>query len=245
MNQSGYLVSPSSELSSIIDHALVVSALTEGAFDITIKPVLDAFKNRTVVSEKFTSLVGYQYLLSANDKISFSRAGVEITLDGIAKGAVIDAGVAILKKFGFENVMVEAGGDLMAAGQRGSSDPWRIGVKHPRDRVRFDLCVNLRNQAAATSGDYQFNFSSDMSKHHIISPIDFKSPGELASVSVVAPTAMKADALSTAIMVMGSAKGIAMLDQLPGIEAFLITKNLDIITSVGFTADILTFKRII
>ena len=239
LNQSGSLVSPSTELSSVIDHALVVSALTDGSFDITIKPVLDAFRNGTVVSEKLTSLVGYQYLLSAEDEISFSRPGVEITLDGIAKGAVIDAGVAILKKFGFENVMFEAGGDLMAAGQRGSSDPWHIGVKHPR-AADFELIsvINLRNQAAATSGDYQYKFSSDMSEHHIISPIDFKSPEELASVSVIAPTAMKADALSTAIMVMGSAKGIAMVNQLPGIEAFLVTKNLDIITSVGFTADI-------
>jgi thiamine biosynthesis lipoprotein len=235
LNRTGQLASPSQELLYVIKQALSISVKTGGAFDITIKPVLDAYHDGSPMSDILKSLVGYQFIQHTQDQVHFSQKGVQVTLDGIAKGAVVDAGVAILSAQGFENVLVEAGGDLMAAGHRGAGDEWRIGLQHPRTNNADVLSVvHLVNQAAATSGDYQYYFSEDFSAHHIIDPFTFKSPQELASVTVLAPTAMEADGFSTAIMVMGSQKGMELADQLPEIEALMVSKDLRIYKSAVF-----------
>jgi thiamine biosynthesis lipoprotein len=235
LNQDGQLAAPSQELLHVVNQALSISAITQGAFDITIKPILDANREGRPITDSMKSLVGYQYIQYANDQLYFSQKGVQVTLDGIAKGAVIDAGVAVLSDQGFENVLVEAGGDLMAAGNRGADEQWRIGLKNPRAGESDILSVvGLVNQAAATSGDYQYYFSEDYSLNHIIDPFTLKSPGELASVTVLAPTAMEADGFSTALMVLGSKKSLELVDQLPEIETLMVTKNLRIFTSAGF-----------
>jgi thiamine biosynthesis lipoprotein len=235
LNQAGQLAAPSPELLYVIDQALSISAITQGAFDITIKPILDAFRDGLPITDSMKSLVGYQFIHYDNDQLHFNQKGVQVTLDGIAKGAVIDAGVAVLSDQGFENVLVEAGGDLMAAGNRGAVEQWRIGLKNPRaSEKEFISVIGLVNQAAATSGDYQYYFSDDYSLNHIIDPFTFKSPTELASVTVLAPTAMEADGFSTAIMVMGSEKGLELAEHLPEIETMMVAKDLHIYKSKGF-----------
>jgi thiamine biosynthesis lipoprotein len=235
LNRTGQVAAPSPEMISVINQALSISEETQGAFDITIKPVLDAYREGIAIPDTLKSLVDYRFIRQTKEKISFSQKGVQVTLDGIAKGAVIDAGTSVLAAQGFENVLVDAGGDLMASGQRETGSRWRIGLKHPRAGETDMLSVfELTNQAAATSGDYQYYFSEDYSVHHIIDPSTFKSPQELASVTVLAPTAMQADGYSTAVMVMGSERGIELVEQLPEIEVMMVTKDLQIFTSAGF-----------
>jgi thiamine biosynthesis lipoprotein len=130
---------------------------------------------------------------------------------------------------------VEAGGDLLAAGAKGDGSPWSLGVQPPRAGTG-DVAARFRvtDRAVATSGDYMQPFTPDLSQHHILDPRQGISPPALSSVSVAADTACQADALSTALMVLGPAKGLALIERLPGAETLLITKEGMIHRSSGF-----------
>ena len=113
-----------------------------------------------------------------------------ITLDGIAKGYIVDEGVAVLKQAGFDNILVEAGGDLAASGLKEAALPWQIGIQAPRQGHSSLLGkFAVRDQAIATSGDYMQPFTPDLSQHHILDPRAGYSAPELASATVVAPSA--------------------------------------------------------
>jgi thiamine biosynthesis lipoprotein len=235
LNHHGVLQNPQPEVRLVFEKAINYAELTNGAFDVTVKPVLDAYRRGSQITPELRSLADYRQILLGEDRILLSRSGGQVTLDGIAKGAVIDAGVAALGSHGYDNVLVEAGGDMMASGCRGDDVPWRIGIKHPRnENEAFLTQFDINNFAVATSGDYQFRFSTDFSSHHILNPVTGESPPELASVTVLAPTALDADALSTAVMVLGPDSGLELIDHLDRIEALIVTKEIKIYTSEGF-----------
>jgi thiamine biosynthesis lipoprotein len=146
-----------------------------------------------------------------------------IILDGIAKGYIIDQGTAVLRELGFDHVMVEIGGDLSASGGVGER-PWQVSIQHPQDAAST-VVAQLHNGAMATSGDYMNTFTTDRALHHILNPASGVSPGELSSVSVIAPNACDADALATAVIVMGRSSGFQLIEALEGVEALAITKN--------------------
>jgi thiamine biosynthesis lipoprotein len=161
---------------------------------------------------------------------------MQITLDGIAKGAVVDGAVARLQALGFAAVLVEAGGDLRATG---IDQYWRVAVQPPRPEKtnEFVAAFELAEQAAATSGDYMNAFNPDRSLHHIVDPRLGLSPSELASTTVIAPSATDADALSTTLMVLGVKQGLALAEKLAGVEALVVAKDLQLYRSSGFPAD--------
>lgn len=236
LNQHGRLVGVPPELIDLLTQARHYGELSGGAFDIAVKPLLDAYRAGAVASFSADQAGGYRHIGLAGDRIEFERSGMAITLDGIAKGRVVDAATATLQANGFDNILVEAGGDLVGRGQRSDGRPWRVGVANPRPQTGAGVLAVLPvwGQAVATSGDYINYFSQDFSRHHIIDPRTGRSPAELASVSVLAPTATAADALSTAIMVLGRAEGLALVTQLPGVEALVITKAMEVERSPGF-----------
>jgi thiamine biosynthesis lipoprotein len=240
LNQSGMLGNAHPVLLGLVKQSLELGELTDGAFDITVKPLLDLYQaipgvlptSRQI--EQTLKLVDYRQLGVTSNRIAFQRLGMSITLDGIAKGFIVDEGVAVLKENGFENVMVEAGGDLMGVGEKSSRSPWKIGLQAPRsDMGSLMATFNIQNQAVATSGDYMQSFTADFANHHIIDPRIGHSSPELASVSVSAPTAALADGLATAVMVMGKA-GLGLIEQMAGCEAFAVTKDLTELKTSGF-----------
>jgi thiamine biosynthesis lipoprotein len=157
---------------------------------------------------------------------------MSITLDGIAKGYIVDAGVKILRGHGFENVLVEAGGDLLASGYKAAEVPWKIGIQSPRKgRSGLMQILSVKNQGVATSGDYMQSYSPDFANHHIIDPRCGRSPREIASVTVIAPTATLADGLSTTLMVLGPEAGTRLMKHFPDCEAYLIGKDLKMIVT--------------
>lgn len=234
LNQTGQLTNPPQELVQLLQEAVHYSRLSDGAFDVTIQPLLEAIRTGGPTSEP-RLLVNYRQLHVANDKISLAP-GMQITLDGIAKGRVVDGATAVLQTHGFTNILVEAGGDLVANGSRADGQSWRLGITHPRQPESTLQVLPVTGQAVATSGDYQHSFSQDFSRHHIADPRTGESPTELASVTVLAPTAAAADALSTAVMVLGSAAGLALIDRLPGTAALLVTKEMQLMRSAHFPA---------
>jgi thiamine biosynthesis lipoprotein len=179
-------------------------------------------------------LVGYQNLILDGERIAFARPEMQITLDGIAKGYIVDAGVAVLQAHGFENVMVEAGGDLLAAGEKAPRSPWRIAIESPRAGKKGLLAsFAVQDRAVATSGDYHQAFTPDLTLHHILNPQTGVSAPEPASATVLAGSGAQADALATALMVMETSTGLALVESLPGVEAYLVTKALETIQSSG------------
>lgn len=151
-----------------------------------------------------------------------------ITLDGIAKGCIVDAGVAELHKLGFGREFVEAGGDLMASGDKETEIPWKVGVQPPR-RSQAGLVASflVNNEAVATSGNYMQYFGADMSRHHILHPRSGYSAPHLASSTVIAPSCAQADALATALMVIKPEDGLPLVDGIANIDALLIGKYLE------------------
>ncbi len=234
LNRHGGLANPPRELVSLLRKANYYADLSSGAFDVTVKPVLDAYQLGQALTPEILSLVDYHKLKITDTALSFEKPGMQVTVDGIAKGAVVDGAVAVLNAHGLTNVLVEAGGDLLANGLRDTKDTWNVGVQDPRHRDTFLATFPIQGRAAATSGDYMHAFTQDYSLNHIIVPGTGLSPAELSSATLLAPTATDADALSTTLMVLGTQKGLALVESLPGIEAMLINKQLEIATSSGF-----------
>jgi len=243
LNRVGKLDNPDPSLVEVISHALQLSELTHGAFDISIKPLVDLYQSHKEngtglpLDESITdvlALINYRNIQVGSNYIAFNKPGMAITLDGIAKGYIVDMGVDILRSHGFNDVLVEAGGDLMGAGMKDEQNPWRIGVQSPRDRTGDILAsFTIQEQAMATSGDYMQPFSHDLAQHHILDPRTGYSSQGLASASVIAPTAMLADGLATAVMVMGKDEGVALIESLSGIEGYLVAKDLNTYKTSG------------
>ena len=176
LNRDGAVTAPGSDLQEVLSLADDISSLTEGAFDVTVLPLLQIYQDRQnpdeTVLRQALDLVGYQRVQRSPEMVGFSKPGMGITLDGIGKGYIVDQGVAALHSAGFNNIYVEAGGDLMVSGHKPRRQPWRIGVRNPRPEqpqkmVAIETSSSL---AVATSGDYMQYFSEDMRLHHIIDP---------------------------------------------------------------------------
>jgi thiamine biosynthesis lipoprotein len=241
LNKNGKLDQPPIELVDVLNQAVAISNLTGRAFDVTVKPMVDLFNQaQPDLPEEFEvqallPLVNYQDVNISHEEISFTQHGMSITLDGIAKGYIVDTGVKVLRRLGFGNVFVEAGGDLMASGVKDGENPWRVGVQSPRKNKEGLLAsFNVNNQAVATSGDYMLFFTTDMKNHHILDPRSGYSAPHLASATVIASSCAQADALATALMVMKPEDGLSMVDNIANIDALLIGKQLEEYRSSSF-----------
>jgi FAD:protein FMN transferase len=244
LNRHGVVRDAPRELVNVVDRALGYSSLTGGAFDVTVAPLLELVERRFADTgappadaelEGMLSRVGYRAVRIDGSSITFDRPGMAITLDGIAKGYIVDRTLARLVEAGAERVMVNGGGDVASSGTEAPGDPWRVGIQHPRDGQRFLGLLRLRGEGVATSGDYMQSFTEDLRHHHILDPRTGRSPGHTSSVTVVTSTAMEADALSTAAMVLGPDEGLALLEQREDVEALIVTKGGEARTTRGFT----------
>lgn len=242
LNAAGSLDTAHPALISVLRRSIEVADLSAGAFEITIEPVLRLYREASrggglPSGRQITAalqLVDYHQIQMHAGGVILQRPGAAVTLDGIAKGFVIDQGAASLKEAGYPDVLIEVGGDLSACGSP-QAGAWRIGIQSPQGATQPSAVVTrLADQALATSGDYLQAFTPDRRLHHILDPRSGRSPLELSSVSVVAADACTADALSTALMVLGPDIGLQLVERLPGVEALLITKGGKMLTSKRF-----------
>lgn len=233
LNSTGRLNEPAGELTELLGLANNLSRQTDGAFDVTVLPVMNAHSEFSGTGSGQASAVsqalaatGYNYLTADSAAVRFQKPGMGITLDGIGKGYIVDQGVATLKAAGFNQLCVDAGGDMMVCGAKPDGSPWRIGIRNPRmDSPMKPVTVSVINRAVATSGDYFQPYTSDLLNHHILDPrTGFSSP-ELASCTITAPTVALADGLATAVMALGRDNGLALLESQPGCEGYLIDKQ--------------------
>jgi len=242
LNDTGLLDAPPPEVIEVVQAGLDYSALTDGAFDVTIAPLLNLYNSSFDEGgvapppeeiRKALALVGSKHVRMSERAIVFEKSGMAVTLDGIAKGYIVDRAVELLQRRGADRVLVNAGGDMASAGESLGGDAWKMGLQDPRIASRSLGVIRLRGEAVASSGDYVQYLTADMSLHHILDPRTGRSPGHTSGASVVAPSAMTADALSTAALVLGPVDGIELLDRLDGIEGMIVTKDQTIVRSKG------------
>ena len=244
LNREGVLENAPRELVEVFSLSNQLSELTGGAFDPTVLPLLGRFRQvketgilpaRAEIDE-LLKLVDYTHVvIEPNNTIRFTYPGTMVTLDGIAKGYIVDRGIDVLRSSGFSNAYVEAGGDLMTIGMRQDGTPWRIGIRNPRsdDLKKMDT-ITLSDRAIATSGDYLQYFTDDKKIHHIISPFTGFSPVTTASSSIIAPTVAQADGLATAAMVLDPQAAVELVESIPECEGYFFDKELNKFKTTGF-----------
>jgi len=236
----------------VLQRSIEFSKLTRGAFDITVGPLVDLFhsaeKKQVAPSKEqiaqAKSKVGFEKLKldEQNRTVRFAVDGMRLDLGGIAKGYAVDKAVEAMQTGGAIGGMVDLGGDIRCFGTplKGKKH-WIIGLQNPnsdKDIAGSDVMLKLQlaNGAVATSGDYQqFVLIEGKRYSHIINRKTGTSTEGLSSVTIIANNATDADALATAVSVMGTEKGIALIEKLPGTEAILITSQpkFEIIKTTG------------
>jgi len=244
----------SAETFDVTRQALEWWKTSGGAFDPTIRPVILLWRQAAANGQLPTE---YQLAdarqLVGGDKVELDadahtirlqRAGMSLDLGGIAKGYIVDQAVDRLRANGIGSGIIDAGGDVYALGAKADGAPWRVAVKIPPPaQAEYELVLSLKDRAVATSGDYRRGFDIG-GKHysHIIDPRTAWPVDAVPSATVVATDLTTADALATAVSVLGPEHGIKLINTLPDTEALILSREgamLRAVTSTGFADYIL------
>jgi len=240
----------SSQTFEVLQQAIEFSKLSDGAFDVTVGPLMDLWRKageaNTVPSDdklaEARAKVGYEkVILDVNETtVRFAVEGMKLDLGGIAKGYAIDKAIEAMQNCGATAGLVDVGGNIRCFGKPKGKPYWRIGLQDPNENLGFQisdfgfpaeagkplLILKLNDAAVATSGHYRRFALIEGKRHsHIIDTTTGSSSDKLASVTIIAKDATTADALSTAVIVLGAEKGIALIEKLPETEAILITSE--------------------
>ena len=225
------------EVLAVLETARTVAAASGGAFDPTILALTELWSFDTggrvptgPQIEQARSRVDFSRVTVGRDGRVVLPEGFGFDLGGIAKGAVVDLTAEYLLDRGYEDFLIDAGGDILVSGLKQGRTPWRIAIRHPRDSqaVVGVLAFGRKDEriAVVTSGDYERYFEQDGKRyHHILDPRSGYPADQLASVTVIAPTCALADALSTAAFVLGPQEGLELLDEFPDAEGLLIAER--------------------
>lgn len=226
------------EVLHLLARALDYSAKSGGAFDPTAGPLIRLWgfgpggaregvpTDREIHSE--LQRVGHRKVKIhlPSDEIELLRPGIDLNLGGIGKGYAVDRAVVKLKEAGITRAIVSCGSTLYALGTPPGRTAWNLGIQHPRSREARIGTVSLRDRALATSGDYERFFVFQGRRFsHLIDPRSGHPAEGTASASVVAPTAMEADVLSTAAFILGAASGKEFLTSFPGVEGLIVEEE--------------------
>ena len=219
VNREGfkYPVKVNKELFYLIEQSINISKDTEGAFDITVVPLVklwgfykkqNSFPSSDSIKEALRT-VGYDNIVlnKKNRSISFKKDGVEIDLAAIAKGYAIDRAVEAIKQSGIRSAIINAGGDVYCLGKKNIFQKWNVGIKDPIHNKKIIKIVRLKDRAAATSGGYEKFFVYEGEKYsHLIDPRTGQPTQTHCNATVIAKNCAQADALATALCVIGKEK---------------------------------------
>ncbi len=246
LNNEGYLNDVPSEVTQVIARSLEYYRISNGTFDISVKPVIDLFKksfaeNKSMMPDrreldKALKLVGSDKIELSGRTIRFKNPGVGITLDGIAKGYIVDQASKVLSDHQIKDHLINAGGDIRTSGTNRDKNPWTVAIQDPQKKNQYPDVIHMTDGAIATSGNYEVYFDQEKMFHHIVDPNTGMSPGLSASVSVLADTAMNADALSTSVFVMKPTAGVQFIDSIPNCECLVMSRTGKIFKSPGWTS---------
>ena len=243
LNKNGFIENASDDLVYNIKKSLYYSDLTDGAFDITVQPILDLYarsfndKKRAPTGVEINNtikLVGYENIYIKHRNISFLKPGMKITLGGIAKGYAVDRAIGVLEINGINHALVDMKSSIRAIGNKGAEN-WTIALQNPRNKKEYITMLKMDNNSLSTSGDYEKYFDENKTFHHIVNPRTGYSAAELISVTIIADKAIDADALSTSVFVLGKGDGYNLIEKLKDVDVLIITKDKEIIRSKWFS----------
>ena len=213
-----------------------ISVMTDGAFDITVGPLVrawgfgpDAHKNFNVTKlDSLLKLVGYEKITLKDNHLIKSEKGIQLDVNAIAQGYSVDVLTRYFKGIGLKNFLIEVGGEVRATGSK-AGEFWKIGIDKPVDNnmspgANLQAIIKIKDKALATSGNYRKFYEEDGVKYsHEIDPkTGYPAKNRLLSVTILTDECAMADALATACMVMGMEKSIELIMKNPDLEAFLV-----------------------
>lgn len=236
---------------SVFETANQVSERTDGAFDMTVAPLVNAWgfgfkKKELLTSTHIDSVmkhVGYKKVSLVGNKIVKTDSLVMLDASAIAKGYSCDVVASLLDSKGISNYMIDIGGEVVAKGYNNKGKRWTIGIEKPIDdstmlHVSLQSIVQLNDNAVATSGNYrQYYFINGQKISHTINPhTGYPLGHNLLSTTVIAPNCKLADAYATAFLVMGLEDGLMVANSIPDVEAYFIYSDLQGNFAVQYTA---------
>lgn len=241
LNRHGEINNPDPLFVDIMRIAMEWSGRSNGAFDITVQPLWEAGEHArqkgmtpdVAAVEGARGKVDWREMEISASRIRFKKNGMAVTLNGIAQGFATDRVSRVLTARGVEHALIDCG-EIGTAGVNSKGQPWKVGIQHPRERDAFISVARLAGRSLATSGDYETTFTPDFRFNHLFDPRTGQSPAELASVTIAAPRATHADALSTAVFVLGPEEGMRLIETETHTDAFLVLKNGRSIATKGF-----------
>ncbi|MFH0838895.1 MAG: FAD:protein FMN transferase [Candidatus Omnitrophota bacterium] len=227
------------------------SRISNGAFDITVLPLLElwGFGNKKVITiptdseiQSTLHFIGSDKIIldEDNQAISFLHNSMKIDLGGIAKGYIVDKAAEVLKRHGVQNGLVDAGGDLYCFGGNTKNLRWRIGLQHPRNKDKIIARLELKDKAIATSGDYErFIMLEGRRFSHILNPKTGYPVEDIPmSVTIIAGDCMSADALATTVFVLGPAEGLTLLNNTANVSGIIISRAPNGSYDIGLTENL-------
>jgi thiamine biosynthesis lipoprotein len=235
----------SPEVIEVLGLAHHYSELTGGKFDVTFAALsglwrFDQDMDRVVPSRAAIAarlpLIRWQDLVvdAGAGTAELRRSGMSVNLGGIGKGYAVDRATAILRRRGFADFLVQAGGDLYVGGHP-KGRAWRLGIQDPRGPADTPFAMlELSNATFSSSGDYERFFMKDGHRyHHIIDPATGQPAMASRSVTLVTARAVEADALSKAVFILGPDAGMALIERLPGVEGVIVGAHNEVRVSAG------------
>lgn len=214
---------------AVLDASLSWARRSGGAFDPTVAPLLDLWNvpggphpppPPDLLARAAGAAGWYRVRPLAGGGVDLG--GTALDFGGIAKGWALDRAAEVLRAKGVENFLINAGGDLVVAGSKAGT-PWRVGIQHPREPGVFLRVVSPIAGSLVTSGDYERGYEWEGERvHHLLDPRTGRPAQGCQSVTVWAPAAVDADALATAVFVLGPEEGLRLVAMEPGAEALVV-----------------------
>lgn len=229
-------VAPDSFLTEVFRKSVMISEMTEGAFDVTVGPLVKAWGFGPDKHKSFTeanrdslmNLVGMSKVSLINGRLVKSDPHMYLDFNAIAQGFSVDVICRLFDSLGIRNYLVEIGGEVRAKGKK-AGNPWRVGIDKPEDNnmspgQTLEAIIKISDKALATSGNYRKFYIEDGIKYsHEIDPkTGYPAKNNLLSVSIIADDCAMADGIATACMVKGKDRTIEFLDLHPEFETYLI-----------------------
>ncbi|MCB2340705.1 FAD:protein FMN transferase [Clostridium estertheticum] len=230
----------------VIQKAIKYCRLSEGAFDITIRPIValwgigkegQQIPSSNEIKEKL-KIVNYKdIVLDKNDRSIFLKnKKQEIDVGGIAKGYAADEVKNVMIKNGIKSALINLGGNILTLGTKVDGTPWSVGIQDPfKTRGEFALTISVINKSVVTSGNYERYFEVEGKRfHHIINPsTGDPSESDIVGATIISDNSIDGDGLSTGVYIMGVQKAIKLIEEIEGIDAILITKSKEIYVTSG------------
>jgi len=244
LNSNSQLLNASNDLTYVINKSIYYHHITDGAFDVTVLPLLELWKSKFApggtqqppTEDELAvtlKLVNASNITIVENNISMQE-GMKITLGGIAKGYALDLAVDSLRKDGISSGFVDAGGNGLYIGHKPDGTSWKVGLQNPDMKGQAITIIEVTDLAVATSGNYERYFSEEAKVSHIVDPRTGYPSQNLISATVIAPTGIDSDALSTSVFVLGEKEGLELIEKIEGVECLLITNDKRIVKSSGF-----------